>query len=149
MHLGRLCWLVAAFCALAMLCVATHATAFAGATAHVRVNVSAHIAAAATALAHAQAKDCIWGFDQNSPRHVCALRFASAEKHQGISPALSETASVSFYAAEEGGHASDAISGARLANQLVYEEASSAFAATGELLKLMRTALEWELSERR
>jgi hypothetical protein len=36
-------------------------------------------------------------------------------------------------AAEGVGLASDAVSGARLANQLVYEEASSAFTATGEL----------------
>jgi hypothetical protein len=139
-HLARLRWLGAAFCALAMLCVSTHASAFAGATAHARIdataiNASADIStlAPATATELSQPKDRVGVSDQNFPPHVCSLRVASLGQHLGISPSQRETASVASYAAEGGGLASDAISGARLANQLVYEEASSAFTATGEL----------------
>jgi len=103
-HLARLRWLGAAFCALAMLCVTAHATAIAGATAHARVDASASVDIIATtsASAHAQTKDRVWGFDQNSPLHVCALRSASAEQPSGISPSLPETASASSYTARGG-----------------------------------------------
>ncbi|HMA94168.1 MAG TPA: hypothetical protein VKP30_15865, partial [Polyangiaceae bacterium] len=102
MHLARLRWLGAAFCALAMLCVTPHASARAGATAHPRVDASASTdnTTTASALAHAQTKTRVWGFDQNSPPHVWSLRFASAETHPGISPIQCETASASSYAAE-------------------------------------------------
>jgi hypothetical protein len=103
-NLARLRWLGAAFCALAMLCATTHATALAGATAHARVNVNASsdIATTTSTSAHAQTKDRVWGFDQNSPLHVCALRSASAEQHPGFLPTQRETASGPSYAAEGG-----------------------------------------------
>jgi hypothetical protein len=103
-HLARLRWLGAAFCALAMLCVTTHASALAGATAHAHIDVRARDTAATTASASelAQTKDRVWGFEQNSPLHICALRSASAETHPEISATQRETASASSYAAEGG-----------------------------------------------
>ena len=50
-----------------------------------------------------------------------------------VTTTVESEALASSMAAEGGGLASDAISGARLAQQLAYEEASSAFTATGEL----------------
>jgi hypothetical protein len=83
-----------------MLCVTTHATALAGATAHARIDATAIIASTdntttASTSAHAQTKDFVWGFDQNAPLHVCALRSASAEQPPGFSSTLAETASAS------------------------------------------------------
>ena len=106
MHLSRMRWLGAAFCALAMLCVTTHASALADATAHPRVddnttiNASADNTTTASASEVAQPKDRVWGFDQNSPLHVWSLRVASAETHRGISPSQRETASASSYAGQ-------------------------------------------------
>jgi hypothetical protein len=50
-HLARLRWLGAAFCALAMLCFTAHASALAGATAHARIDVRASIDITTTASA--------------------------------------------------------------------------------------------------
>ena len=62
MHLARLRWLGAAFCALAILCVTTHATALAGATAHARidVNASADMTTTTSASEAARTKDLCW-----------------------------------------------------------------------------------------
>ena len=57
----------------------------------------------------------------------------SSQNAGEISTMASEFGSEANVAAEGGGLASDAINGARLAQQLAYEEASSAFTATGEL----------------
>jgi hypothetical protein len=102
MHLARLRWLGAAFCALAMLCATTQASALAGATAHARVDVNACATASTIASASeaAQTKTRVWGFDQNSPLHIWSLRSASAEQPPGFSPTLRETASGPSNAAE-------------------------------------------------
>ncbi len=116
MHLSRLRWLGAAFCALAMLCVTTHASALVGATAHARidVNASADITRTASASEAALPKDRVWGFDQNSPLHVWILRSATLEQPSGISPTLPETASVSSYAAKAAEKAIVAASGTKI-----------------------------------
>jgi hypothetical protein len=105
-HLARLRWLGAAFCALAILCVTTHASAFTGATAHARVdataiNVSADIntLAPTTDTELSQPKDRVGVSEQNSPLRIWSLRSASTETHLGISPSLPETASGPSYAA--------------------------------------------------
>lgn len=109
-HLARLRWLGAAFCALALLCVTTHASALAGATAHPRINVSATNAIAdistlapATATGLSQPKDRVWRFEQTSPLRIRMLRSASVETRLDISATQREPASDSSCAARGAG----------------------------------------------
>lgn len=108
-NLARLRWLAATFCALAMLCVTTQASAFAGATAHVRidVNAGADIATTASTSELAQTKARVGGFDQNFSLNTCANALVALESHRGISPTQCETASASSYAARGGAQATE------------------------------------------
>jgi hypothetical protein len=107
-HLARLRWLGAAFCVLAMLCVTTQASAFAGATAHARVDaetsigVDAKVATTPSASEVAQPKDRVGGFDQNSPPCVKTFAPVTLEQLSGFRTAEAEHASASTNAAEGG-----------------------------------------------
>ena len=81
----------------------------------------------ASALEPAQTKTRVWGFDFAEHNSDGLLNAATHGKHQGNRVAQSELASGSLLAAE--GLASESINAPRLAEQLVREEASSAFTA--------------------
>jgi hypothetical protein len=102
MRLGRLLWLGVAFCALAMLCVTTQATAFAGATAHARIGVNASdsVATTVSATETLRPKTRVWGFDQFAPLHVSGFASVSLELNRGFASAPTELVSGASYQAE-------------------------------------------------
>ena len=85
----------------------------------------------ASAFAPAQTKSRVGVFDLANDNSSGLLSAATGGKHQGNRSAPSEVASGSLLAAE--GLATESINAPRLADQLIREEASSAFTATGEL----------------